>query len=109
MKGSVETRMSKILAEKYGSDSAKAKTGDGKDTEENARPNKITMVGSVSTDKVTLLTKEFDALFNYVEPIVGVGETDKEHRSDNADSKMKMPEVVGSGLEENPNSRSGIV
>lgn len=109
MKGSVETRMSKMLAEKYGSDHVKGKTGDGKDTEENARPNKNTMVGSVSTDKATLLTKEFDALFNYFEPVVGAGETDTEHRSDKADSEMKMPDVVGSGLEENPNSRSGIV
>ena len=103
MKDSVETRMRTMLAAKYGTDGAKM--GNDSDIKEDSKPRakksaNNTMVGSVCADKATLLTKEFDTLFN-VEPDrkeeKRAAEKPAAEEDDDDDDEMALPDAVGSG------------
>ena len=68
MKDPVETRMSKMLAIKYGNNTS---TADSKASPDNASEGVATggaLAGCVKSDKAVILGKEFDLLFGYVAP-----------------------------------------
>ena len=74
MQDTVETRMAKMLAQKYGNNSST----DDASSEMVAAAS--AMAGSVNTDKAVILGKEFDQLFGYTAP---------EPRGDNSSSQPK--------------------
>lgn len=81
MKGSVETRMTKMLAIKYGD-----KTSSAESSPSEASPGSA-MVGSVNSDKAVILGQEFDLLFGYEAPTGG--------RSSRALASITTPSMSG--------------
>jgi len=99
MKDSVETRMNTMLAAKYGTCKSDNKTENADGDEDTKMPAtataKITntLVGSVATDKATILGREFDTLFGYTEGAEGLNDAD----DDGDEINNFVPDAVGSG------------
>jgi hypothetical protein len=94
MKDSVESRLLTVLEKKYGDSNDDSGEGDSKDSKDVSwdSPTKPTskkplVVGNVCTDRTTILTEEFDLLFNMESPAAA-----------DDDSEMKAEPVGSSGF-----------
>ena len=66
MKGSFEERMVKFLKKKFGKDSKERKSNEASENEQkkdSSEKKTSTVAGNLNTDKVELVTEEFDILF----------------------------------------------
>ena len=90
MKDSVETRMTEMLAAKYGGNETNTDS-DAEDADVIAKAAKNMIVGSVATDKATILGQEFDLLFGYEEE-----EEEEAAVGTSGDDEDAMPELVPS-------------